>query len=187
MAVPCLLAELGLSSEDLEALKRQGFVGADYRHRGRRLSGPYFKLRWRSKGRQKVSYLGQARQRAEEVRAALSEWQRPSRLVRQLSRVLGETRRRLARTKALFASHLANRGLYLHGYTLRRKRMPAEEVSTQNQSPEPKGEDVFLECFLLMEDFTHAREQQPLPGHGAERPLEIDFENSNAAPSGIKM
>jgi hypothetical protein len=97
MLVPCLLAALGLSSDDLEALKRQGFVATDYRHRGRRLYGPYFKLRWRRKGRQKVLYLGQARHRAEQVRAALTEWQRPSRLMRQLSRLLDETRRRLAR------------------------------------------------------------------------------------------
>src|SRR5438105_2365052 len=128
MTVPCPLAELGLSGEDLEALKRQGFVAADYRHRGRRLFGPYFKLRWRSKRRQQVLYLGQAQQRAEEVRAALTEWQRPSRLIRELSRVLGETRRRLASTKALLASHLPNGELYVHGYTLRRKRMPAEEL-----------------------------------------------------------
>jgi hypothetical protein len=53
-----LLAELGLTDESVLELVNQGFLTAEYRvYCGTRL-GPYFKLRWRSKGRQRVKYLG---------------------------------------------------------------------------------------------------------------------------------
>ena len=52
------LARLGLGPADRAALARQGFVAAEWRRRGGRRWGPYFKLRWRRGGVQRVRYLG---------------------------------------------------------------------------------------------------------------------------------
>jgi hypothetical protein len=89
------LAGLGLAAEDLRALARQGFVSEE--RRGGR--GPYYKLRWRRAGQQRVRYLGGDPGRAAVVRAELEGLQRPPRAARLLARLLGEARRRLRDAK----------------------------------------------------------------------------------------
>jgi hypothetical protein len=123
-----LLAGLGLSEEDYRALARQGFLAAEFRRRGRRRLGPYYKLRWRRGGRQRVRYVGQDPARAERLRAALDDLQRPARLARQLSRLMDEARRHLRRAKEALAPHLAGQGLRYHGFTARRPRTPAGQA-----------------------------------------------------------
>jgi hypothetical protein len=110
------LAGLGLAAEDLRALARQGFVAAEAR-RGR---GPYYKLRWRRGGRQRVRYLGRDPGRAARARAALEALQRPLRAARLLARLLGEARRRLREARRLLTPRAEARGLRYHGYTARR-------------------------------------------------------------------
>ena len=124
-ALPTALAALALPAEDLEALTRQGFVAAEPRRRGGRPLGPFFKLRWRRSGRQRVRYLGKDPARADAVRAALEGLRRPVRLARQAARLLAEARKRLRQVKQALAPRLAAGGLHLHGYEARRTAAPA--------------------------------------------------------------
>jgi hypothetical protein len=118
---PGALAELGLRPADLDALAKRGFVAADSRpSRAGPPRGPYYKLRWREGGRQRVRYLGTDPARAEAVRDALAELHRPARLARGLARLLAEARQRLRRVRRALQPHLAARGLRLHGYAARR-------------------------------------------------------------------
>jgi len=122
---PHILRELGLSREALEALRRQGFVTGEFCVRGGRRLGPYFKLRWRSAGRQRVVYLGADARRAEAVRGALARWQQPRRLQRDVDRLLAQTRRALRAVKQTVTPHLETPDTHWHGYQLRRRRQPA--------------------------------------------------------------
>jgi hypothetical protein len=115
---PGALAGLGLADADLQALARQGFVAAEFR----RLRPPYFKLRWRRDGRQRVRYLGQDPARAEQVRAALERLQRPRRNGRLAARLLAEARKRLLDARRLLEPRADADGLRYHGYALRRPR-----------------------------------------------------------------
>ncbi len=72
-----LLLRLGLTRNDIAALRRQGFIAAEYCVRGGRRFGPYFKLRWRCGGRQRVRYLGRDCRLAEAVAAAVKQLQEP--------------------------------------------------------------------------------------------------------------
>ena len=106
----------------LPAEARQGFLAQEFRQ-GR---GPYYKLRWRQGGRQRVLYLGRDPARAERVRALLEHLQRPLRLARQLARLLQETRKHLHKAKSLLESQAQTQGLHYHGYSARRTLSPQE-------------------------------------------------------------
>src|SRR5256885_3352521 len=95
------LADLGLSTAEYQALTEQGFVAAERRQHNGRVCGPYYKLRWRLNGRQKVRYLGRDHGHAERVRAALADLQRPAHLLRQVVRWLHQAREQLREIKAI--------------------------------------------------------------------------------------
>jgi hypothetical protein len=124
------LAGLRLAAGDREALTLQGFVSEE-RRSGR---GPYYKLRWRRGERQRVRHLGADSARADQVRAALDELQRPRRAATLAARLLADTRRRLREAKGMLAPLAAAEGLYYHGYTLRRhKARPAPPQRAERQ------------------------------------------------------
>ena len=111
-----LLSRLGLSVEEIAALRRQGFVSRDQR-RGRTL----FKLRFRmpSDGRQYVRYLGGDPAVAEAVRQELAQIQR----VRRLDLELGKLRRKIAESLRCrwkcAAPQFKPLGCHFHGRTIR--------------------------------------------------------------------
>jgi hypothetical protein len=115
-----LLSRLGLSVEEIAALRRQGFVSREQR-RGRTL----FKLRFRMPpdGRQHVRYLGVNPAVAEAVRRELAQMQR----VRRLDLELGKLRRKIAeelrdRWKSA-APQFKRMGYQFHGRTIRQVRV----------------------------------------------------------------
>jgi hypothetical protein len=117
-----LLAELGLTDEDVLALANQGFLTAEYRdYCGTRL-GPYFKLRWRSNGRQRVKYLGRDVNRAEVISNAIANLREGKRIQEQLAELVAEARQSLRRAKQAMDTTMANQDRYFHGFTGRKKR-----------------------------------------------------------------
>jgi len=156
------LAGLGLSAEDVRTLAWQGFLAADFRQRGDRRLGPYYKLRWRRDGQQQVRYLGRDRARAEQVRAALADLQRPLRLARQLSRQMKEARRGLHKVKQMLASHLAGSGLYYHGYVVRRRLGLIGEAGEKTPAGQGKGASA-LPRTVATEGMSHERENGSKP------------------------
>ena len=112
-----LLIGLGLSVEEIAALRRQGFVSREQR-RGRTL----FKLRFRmpSERGQHVRYLGGDPAVAEAVRRELGQIQR----VRKMDLKLGKLRRKIAESLRCRWSSAAPQfkllGYRFHGRTLRR-------------------------------------------------------------------
>jgi len=125
-AVDNLLA-LGLTLDQVESLKRQGFVARETRGSGR----PYFKLRFRSRGKQVVRYLGSDVERAARVAAELQELQTSRRLDLELSRVIAEAARMLRVTKSTSRTALVEQGFTFHGYDIRRNRSTHESKGSE--------------------------------------------------------
>ena len=152
------LADLGLSGEDLACLARQGCVTAEFRGQ----SGPYYKLRWRRDGRQRVLYLGRDSTRAEEVRAALEISRMPLRRARRLSLQMKKARRGLQEVRNMVAPLLAVHGLHYHGYAARGRvrrgrgpRTPAGETTQETLGGAEKGTVNSLSRTLAMEGMVH--------------------------------
>ncbi len=120
-----VLERLGMGLVDLQALRAQGFVAAEYRQRGGRRSGPYHRLHWRVAGRQRIAYLGRNPLLAEHVQAALAVWQAPRNEQRASAALLRAARRALRAAKAVAAPQLAREARYFHGYSVRRRRRHA--------------------------------------------------------------
>lgn len=120
--IPAILARLEIGLTDSEALARQGFVAAEYRSGTGGRRGPYYKLRWRCGGRQRVRYLGRDAEFAEKVRDVLHHHQRRVRTRARLRKLARRARARLRQAKSRLAPLLAERGLYFHGYAIRRRR-----------------------------------------------------------------
>jgi hypothetical protein len=112
-----VLAELRLSAEELAALARQGFVSRE--HRGSR--GPYFKLRYRVAGEQKVRCLGTCSDRAEQIARALLDLQAQRREEKDDARLLRRGRRHLRASTAAVTWIAEANGYHFHGHALRRK------------------------------------------------------------------
>src|SRR5262249_19393729 len=145
------------SDDDQRALARQGFVAAEFRGRGGRRQGPYFKLRWRQDGRQRVRYLGREGGRAEQVRAALADLQRPLRLAREIAGLMAEARGRLRHVKQLVEPGLASRGRYFHGYTARREGQPA--ANQQSASPAQESKSIPWKGLDFKEEQADVRDE----------------------------
>jgi len=110
--------ELGLTPEELDSLRRQGFVASERR-------GPaciVFKLRFRMGGRQVVRYLGTDRDWADTVRRALSAWQSPQHAQRLLRQTERDSRRLLRSVKLRLIQAVEAAGLKFHGRQIRRPR-----------------------------------------------------------------
>jgi len=113
-----ILDQLGLTPEECDSLRRQGFVAAERR-------GPacvVFKLRFRMRGRQVVRYLGTDPEWADTVRRALSAWQSPQHAQRLLRRTERDSRRLLRSVKPRLIQAVEAAGLKFHGRQIRRPR-----------------------------------------------------------------
>jgi hypothetical protein len=111
--------QLGLTADELSALRHQGFVSREPRR-----GGVIFKLRFRlATGEQRVRYLGADRAAAAEVEKELCEMQRARRTNRALVRLVKEAGQRLRASKAMLAPALAGAGYRLHGLAVRRRRV----------------------------------------------------------------
>lgn len=110
------LASLRLDPGHWEALAQQGFVAGE--QRGQRT---YFKLRFRSEGRQVVRYLGDA-DRAEAVKAELKRLQQKTKTLRVLKARTKFANQKLREAKLALEPVLEARGFQFHGYAIRRPR-----------------------------------------------------------------
>jgi hypothetical protein len=113
-----LLAELGLGSAEVAALKRQGFVSCEARGGGRIV----YKLRFRLDHRQRVKCLGADEALARRVEETLSRLQHPRHKALALGRLTRETARLLRDGKRRIEPWLAAAGYRFHGQALRRPR-----------------------------------------------------------------
>jgi len=116
------LLGLNLTLEELQALRKEGFVAAERRGR----AAVIFKLRFRLAGRQQARYLGADPQRAAAIRAALVVQQQPRRLEQNLKRRLAShiatAQAVLQSIKPRLAEHVLEAGFRFHGRRLRRSR-----------------------------------------------------------------
>jgi hypothetical protein len=112
------LAELRLQADHYEDLRRQGFVAREKRGD----HGVYFKLRFRSRGKQEVRYLGTDADFARAVARELRELQQSGRAERRLRALIAEARRLLRDGKRQLEPLLEQRGLHFHGMAIRRRQ-----------------------------------------------------------------
>lgn len=113
-----VLRLLSIGPAEQHALKQQGFVAAEYR-KGR---GPYFKLRYRVNGRQRVVYLGTDARLADEIRRELAQLQADRRGYRKLACLTEEAYDVLRNSKQRLEVELSRLGLKFHGHAIRRSR-----------------------------------------------------------------
>src|SRR5437870_4979454 len=90
------LADIHLDPAEYRSLARQGFVAQEYRAS----AGPFFKLRFRFEGNQKVRYLGANPDVAKALATELSVLQATCRLDQQLRRLTFEAKSLLRQAKA---------------------------------------------------------------------------------------
>src|SRR6185436_9432342 len=110
-----LLKELSLSEEEVDALRRQGFIRSEQRG-----NKTIYRLRYRVHGRQRVRYISPGVVAALEVELAVL--QKRVRARRRLARVAVLARAALDARRATLAPHVEARGYYFHGYQTRRRR-----------------------------------------------------------------
>lgn len=127
---PCL-AQLRLTSDDLAALRRQGFVTAE--PRGDRT---YFKLRFRRDRQQVVRYVGCDPDHAAAVQQELNILREERRKELELSRLTDAANTVLRQSKRALAPVLAEEGFAFHGYEIRRRRSPR----AKSEKSAPYGE-----------------------------------------------
>jgi hypothetical protein len=100
-------------------LARQGTIVASFRtYNGRKL-GPYYRLAYRTEGRQRSIYLGKSKKILRQVRRLLEKLQKPSktkRFMRQAQKTFQET---MKKHMAQFRIDLLKVGLQLRGYAAR--------------------------------------------------------------------
>jgi hypothetical protein len=111
------LGGLGLSSDELTALARQGFIRSEMRG-----SKKTFRLRYRVNGRQRVRYVSPNNVAA--LEAELASWQRQVRARRKLNGLSALARMMLAHRKTVLAPLVDARGYHFHGHQIRRLRNP---------------------------------------------------------------
>lgn len=129
------LSELNLAPDDLACLLRQGFVSSEFRSRRGKTFGPYYKLRWRSEGRQRVKYLGRDFEKAAKVSSLLQRRRSLRRGQTKLGKNLHAALQALRDARNQLEIALAARGIRLHGYTPRRR---AVTTSAATQPTPPK-------------------------------------------------
>ena len=115
---PSVLAELGLSADELALLAEQGFVSADHRGPGRL----YYKLRFRVAQQQRVCNLGRNLDFVSRVRDELAALQEGSHWRRELGRLGRLARRQLRTVKRQLEPLLLQSGYAIHGLAVRRPR-----------------------------------------------------------------
>jgi hypothetical protein len=115
---PSALIELGLTAEELRALRHQGFVSQERRGPGQ-LS---FKLRFRCGGKQRVRSLGKDPAFVACVNRELAHFQARKRLDRSLVHLIRDASKRLRQAKQRLAPLLAEAGYAFHGQAIRKRR-----------------------------------------------------------------
>lgn len=111
------LEVLGLSAEDVGALKQQGSIAKE--KRGNRT---VYKLRWRVGEKQRIKYLGTDTARVGWIEEQLRQHQRICRLKKQLRDLGREGMAILREAKIRLQPLLEERGLAFHGLEIRRHR-----------------------------------------------------------------
>jgi hypothetical protein len=102
-----------------EIFSRQGTVRVSWRsHQGRQL-GPYFRLVYRERDRQRALYLGSCAELAAQVRDALQVLQAPRRRQRAWQVLWKKGCAALRQHKQEWDAELRKLGLYLKGYEIR--------------------------------------------------------------------
>jgi hypothetical protein len=115
---PSPLTELGLTAEELHALKSQGFVSQERRGPAQ----PTFKLRFRYGGRQRVRSLGKDPAFAASVNRELAQVQARKRLDRKLAHLICGASKTLRQAKQRLVPLLAEVGYAFHGQAIRKRR-----------------------------------------------------------------
>lgn len=114
---PAGFEALGLSTEDIAALKRQGSIARE--KRGNRT---VYKLRWRVGAKQRIKYLGTETARADGMEYQLRQHQSICRIKKQLRDLGREGMAILREAKVRLEPFLEARGLAFHGLEIRRRR-----------------------------------------------------------------
>lgn len=112
------LSDLPLSAEDLNSLKRQGFVSGERRRKG----AVYYKLRFRRAGKQIVLGIGTDMAAAESVRKEVQELQREQDAHRDVNVIVSEAKQLLRHTKRRLQPLLEEAGYSFHGFNIRKSR-----------------------------------------------------------------
>jgi hypothetical protein len=118
-----------------ELMAREAAVVASWCRRRERKFGPYWRVAYRDRGRQKSIYLGRSDSLAEKVRRLLDDLRRPQRERDDWLRLHAQARTELRRQKRMWERQLRARGLYSRGYAvrgmrrLRRQRLHARDLS----------------------------------------------------------
>jgi hypothetical protein len=133
------LATLGLNSEELVALAKQGFVCAEVRGDG----GLYHKLRFRLGDRQQVRYLGKDLEFVKRVKADLAQLQQRIRLQRKLGRLVRAAKHKLRTAKIQIEPLLKGAGFAFHGMAVRQPRSGGRQqtILTESQCKEENHEE----------------------------------------------
>ena len=118
-------AALALLAARAEFFARHGAVVAAWRRRGRRRSGPYYRLAFRQGGRQQSVYLGREGPAVEQVRCALAALQRPAEQCRALERLRRRVSASLRLSRTRLDGQLRGLGLRLKGSEIRGYRSSA--------------------------------------------------------------
>lgn len=126
-AAQTVFMRLGLTSEELRALKRQGFVSQEARSKHTTV----FKLRFRLNGRQNVRYLGTDPEQARLIKEELRQLQRARQIDAQLRTLTDEARRVLRAGPEQLESLVRQAGFMFHGRMIRcprKGRKPIEQT-----------------------------------------------------------
>lgn len=115
-----LLEQVGLTSEEIAAVKCQGVVCQEAR--GRKSS--IFKLRFRVDGRQRVQYLGSDPAYAETVREELRSIRKGKLMDKRLRSLVSEAKRLLRQSISRLQPLVEPIGISFHGRALRQARRP---------------------------------------------------------------
>ncbi|MGA2063551.1 MAG: hypothetical protein ABSG86_01215 [Thermoguttaceae bacterium] len=116
------------------ALAESGAVRATWRtYRGRRL-GPYFRVVYCHRGRQKWIYVGRSAELAGQLRQLLAVLQAPAEERRQLRRLWAAARRGLATQKVAWQAELARHGLVAKGFEIRARQQYRNRTYRANRT-----------------------------------------------------
>jgi hypothetical protein len=122
-------ALLNLRPEDLNELRRQGFVAKEVR-----AGKSYFRLQFRRHGRQVVIGLGKDPELAERVGRELAQLQAERLADRKQKRLIRAAHDLLRRSKHELESALHCAGYAFYGYEIRKPRARREELSSQQEA-----------------------------------------------------
>ena len=123
------LEVIGLDAEQLDAVRRQGFISRETRGRL-----TIFKLRFLLHGKQRVKYLGTDEQRVAAIQAALNKLQEGRVLDRRLRDLNQQARERLKESKQRLLPLMAGSGWRFHGRVIRRMRKKTRAMFNSGQA-----------------------------------------------------